>query len=367
MGGTVENTHPVIQMQIDDRFISEDQPTYFIADISANHDGDVERAKNLIRLAAEAGADAAKFQHFEAAKIVSDEGFRALRGQVSHQAKWKKSVFEVYKSASVPRDWTPVLKEECRKCGITFFSSPYDVEAVDLLDPYVSVYKIGSGDVTWLEYIDYIGGKGKPVLIAAGAATLAEVHAAVRVLEKRGVPIGLFQCNTNYTGSLDNFRYIHLNVLKTFRREFPNVVLGLSDHTPGHATVLGAVALGARLIEKHFTDDNDREGPDHPFSMTPKTWREMVDRTRELESALGREEKKVEDNELDTVIIQRRGIRAVKDLKKGTKISRDLISVLRPAPREAFSAAELDQVVGAELLVDIGAGDTISRDAVKRN
>ena len=103
-----------------------------------------------------------------------------------------------------------------------FFSSPYDVEAVDLLDPHVSVYKIGSGDVTWLEFIDYIGAKGKPVLIAVGAATLEEVRAAVGVLENRGVPIGLFQCNTNYTGSLENFRYINLNVLKTFRREFPS-------------------------------------------------------------------------------------------------------------------------------------------------
>jgi sialic acid synthase SpsE len=353
-------------MQIDDRSISETEPSYFIADISANHDGDLERAKKLISLAAEAGADAAKFQHFEAAKIVSDHGFKALKGQLSHQSKWKQPVFEVYKSASLPRDWTPILKEECKKCGIAFFSSPYDVEAVDLLDPYVSVYKIGSGDVTWLEYIDYIGAKRKPVLIAAGAATLAEVRAAVQVLEKHGVPIGLFQCNTNYTGSPENFRYIHLNVLKTFRREFPNVILGLSDHTPGHATVLGAVALGARLIEKHFTDDNGREGPDHPFSMTPKTWREMVDRARELEAALGSEEKKVEENELETVVIQRRGIRASVDLKKGTKITRDSISVLRPAPRDAFSAAEIGQVVGAELLIDVPAGETISREAIGR-
>jgi sialic acid synthase SpsE len=353
-------------MQIDDRLISESHPTYFIADISANHDGNLERAKMLISRAAEAGADAAKFQHFEAAQIVSADGFQALKGQLSHQAKWKQSVFEVYKNASLPREWTPILKEECRKCGIAFFSSPYDVEAVDLLDAYVSVYKIGSGDVTWLEFIDYIAAKGKPVLMAAGAATLEEVRAAIGVLQKRGVAIGLFQCNTNYTGSPENFRYIHLNVLKTFRREFPEVILGLSDHTPGHSTVLGAVALGAGLVEKHFTDDNDREGPDHPFSMTPKSWREMVNRTRELEAALGGTEKKVEDNERDTVVIQRRGIRARVDLRKGTKITRDLISVLRPAPADAFFASEIDRVVGEELLIDVPAGEPISREAVRR-
>jgi len=352
-------------MQIDNRSISEKDPTFFIADISANHDGDLERAKLLIRLAAESGADAAKFQHFQAEQIVSDAGFQQLKGQLSHQAKWKRSVFDVYKNASVPRDWTPILEEECRKSKISFFSSPYDFNAVDILDPYVSVYKIGSGDVTWLEFIEYVASKGKPVLIASGAATLEEVRAAVAVIQKHAVPIGLFQCNTNYTGSRENFHHIHLNVLKTFGREFPGVTLGLSDHTPGHATVLGAVALGARLVEKHFTDDNDREGPDHPFSMTPKTWREMVDRTRELEAALGGEEKKVEENEIETVVIQRRGIRAAVDLKKGTRITRDLISILRPAPKEAFSAAEIARVVGAELAVDLKAGESIGQRAIK--
>ena len=119
------------------------------------------------------------------------------------------------------------------------------------------------------------------------------------------------QCNTNYTASLENFRHIHLRVLETFRAMFPSAVLGLSDHTPGHATVLGAVALGGRVIEKHFTDDNSREGPDHPFSMTPASWREMVDRTRELEYALGSTKKFVAENERETVVVQRRCLRAV--------------------------------------------------------
>ena len=129
------------------------------------------------------------------------------------------------------------------------------------------------------------------------------------------------QCNTNYTGSLENFKYIQLNVLKTYRAMYPDMVLGLSDHTPGHATVLGAVALGARMIEKHFTDDINREGPDHAFSMDPHTWREMVNRTRELENALGNGVKKVEENESQTVILQRRSIRLVRDLKEGSLLN----------------------------------------------
>ncbi|MGC9327221.1 MAG: N-acetylneuraminate synthase family protein, partial [Candidatus Hinthialibacter sp.] len=154
-----------------------------IADISANHDGDLERAKMLVRLAAEAGADAAKFQNFRASKIVSDYGFKSMKSQVSHQAKWKKSVFEVYQDASLPLDWTPILKEECDACGIEYFSAPYDFEAVDHLDPYVNMYKIGSGDITWLEIIQYIAEKKKPVLLASGASDIGDVQRAMQVLQ----------------------------------------------------------------------------------------------------------------------------------------------------------------------------------------
>ena len=137
---------------------------------------------------------------------------------------------------------------------------------------------------------------------------------------------------------------------------FPNVILGLSDHTFGHATVLGAVTLGARVIEKHFTDDNSRVGPDHPFSMTPQTWRNMVDRTRELERALGAADKQVGDNETETIVIQRRCLRAGKDIKIGEKISREMIAVLRPAIPGAILPYEIDRVVGTRALQNLPAG-----------
>ena len=155
-----------------------DHPSYFVADIAANHDGDLERAKLLIRLCAEAGANAAKFQNLRASKIVSDRGFRSLGGQLSHQSKWNKSVYEVYQDASLAWDWTPVLKRECDACGIDYFSSPYDLEAVDMLDPYVELFKIGSGDITWLEMLRKIASKSKPVLLATGASELADVTRA---------------------------------------------------------------------------------------------------------------------------------------------------------------------------------------------
>ncbi len=188
---------------------------------------------------------------------------------------------------------------------------------------------------------------------------MEEVRQAMAVASTQCSEIVLMQCNTNYTGLPENFRHIALNVLKTYSAEFPDVVLGLSDHTPGHATVLGAVALGARVIEKHFTDDRDRTGPDHVFSMEPKDWREMVDRTRELEAALGEDMKRVMDNERETVVIQRRAVRAVRPIQKGETISEQSLTVLRPCPIDALPPYRMGEVVGRVAGRDIEAGDCV--------
>jgi sialic acid synthase SpsE len=336
--------------------IGKDHPSYFIADIAANHDGSLDRAKLLIRLAKEAGADAAKFQNFRAPKIVSDYGFTHMNAQVSHQAKWEKSVTEVYASASIPFNWTPILKETCDEVGIDYFSSPYDFEAIDMLDPYVPAYKIGSGEITWIEACERIAMKGKPVLLATGASDIGDVQRAVHAILAINPQLVLMQCNTNYTAADGNFDNIHLNVLKTFQAMFPDLILGLSDHTHGHATVLGAVAFGARVIEKHFTDDNDRVGPDHPFAMNPQTWAEMITATRQLERALGSGDKFVADNEQETVVIQRRCLRAARDIEPGEVITREMIDVLRPATEGAIMPYEIQDVIGLKALVRIPTG-----------
>ena len=349
-----------MEFKIGNRLIGGDNPTYFIADIAANHDGDLERAKLLIRLAKEAGADAAKFQNFRAAQIVSDYGFKKFGSQLSHQASWKKSVFEVYKGASVSFDWTPILKEECDKVGIDYFSSPYDFGAVDMLEDYVPAYKIGSGDISWLEALEYMARKGKPVLLATGASHIGEVQNAVHAITAINPQLVLMQCNTNYTASLENFDYIHLRVLETYKTMFPDVVLGLSDHTSGHATVLGAVAFGARVVEKHFTDDTTREGPDHKFAMDPNTWAAMVENARQLERALGSADKVVADNEMETVVVQRRCLRAARDIKAGEVLTREMIDVLRPQQPGAILPNELNKVIGTSAVKDITAGQEIS-------
>ncbi len=267
-----------------------------------------------IRRARDAGADAVKFQHFRADKIVSDFGFRHLGGQIAHQAKWQKSVFEVYRQYSINRDWDLTLVECAREAGIDWMTTPYDREATDAVADLLPAFKIGSGDVTWVQSIEHIASKGKPVLLATGASHLAEVVTAVESVLKHNRQLCLLQCNTNYTGDLENLRYVNLRVLQSYAIHWPGLPLGLSDHTPGHATVLGAIALGARIVEKHFTDDAARVGPDHGFSMTPATWREMVSRSRELEAALGDGIKRIEANERDAAVVQRRCLRLARDL-----------------------------------------------------
>jgi sialic acid synthase SpsE len=333
--------------------VGGDEPTYFIADIAANHDGNLDRACKLIELAKESGADAAKFQNFEAGKIVSKSGFDDLGSMTGHQAKWDKSVFDVYKKASLPQSWTEKLKNRCDEVGIEYFTSPYDLESVDQVDDYVNSYKIGSGDVTWHEVISKICSKGKPIFIATGACDLEDVEAAVSLIKKWGNPLILMQCNTNYTGSTENLKYINLRVLDTYKKKFPGVVLGLSDHTAGHLTVLGAVALGARVVEKHFTDDETRDGPDHTFSMTPPTWSEMVRQVRDLEQALGDGVKRIEYNEVATSVLQRRALRYRRDMKAGMTLSENDIIALRPRPPDGLDPQKLRMVVNQRLTVDV--------------
>jgi N-acetylneuraminate synthase len=343
-------------MKIVNSIIGGNKELYFIADIGANHDGDINRAFELIKLAKESGADAAKFQNFQASKIVSKYGFENLGTSLSHQKNWKKSVFEVYEDASISKDWTKLLKEKCDEVGIDYFTSPYDFDSVDSVDPYVKIYKIGSGDITWHEIIEHICKKGKPVLLATGASKLEDVEKAMTIVQNYTDDIVLMQCNTNYTASLENFKYVNLNVLKLYAKMYPSVTLGLSDHTAGHATVLGSIAFGARVIEKHFTDDNLREGPDHKFAMNPKSWREMVDRSYELFYSLGDGVKRIEENEKDAAIVQRRCLRATRDMFIGDIVTDEDMESLRPMPVDSLAPFEREKIIGKKLVVDILKG-----------
>lgn len=348
---------PARQIKIKNRVIGTEYPVYFIAEIGSNFDGNLKRAANLIYLAKEAGADAVKFQHYNAATLVSDVGFRKMGKPRTHQAKWKKSVFDTYQDASLNPNWTGTLKKACDQAGVAFFTSPYSLELVDYVDPFVPAFKVGSGDITWPEIIEKIASKRKPVLLATGASTMEDVKRAVRLILQQNRDLVLMQCNTNYEVERNNFPFLQLNVIKNFSQKYAGMILGLSDHTRGFVSVLGAVALGARVIEKHFTDSNRRKGPDHPFAMDPRSWREMVDRTRDLEASLGDGQKKIEVNELATAIVQRRCVRVSRNLKKGDRLTRQDLDALRPCPPMAIAPYDMQKVIGKRLKRSFWAGE----------
>jgi sialic acid synthase SpsE len=243
-------------IKIGKRTVGPGHPCYVIAEIGSNFDRSIERAKTLIDLAKDCGADAAKFQCFAADKIVSKEGFEGLKS--GFQSKWKKPVYEVYRDAEFPREWHEELSRYALKRGIDFLSAPYDKDAVDLLEDIgIPAYKLGSGDITWHEFLGYVARKGKPVILATGASTIAEIDEAMHAIRGEGSEdIVLMQCVTNYPA---HFEYANIKAMKAIGEMF-DVPVGYSDHTPGIIVPLGAVSLGACIIEKHFTDDKTRQG-----------------------------------------------------------------------------------------------------------
>ena len=354
-----------LEIRIGKTLVGLEHRPYFIADIAANHDGDLERAKLLIELAAKSGAHAAKFQHFRAKTIVSRKGFAELGSKLAHQQSWDKDIYDVYESAEVPWEWTESLAEHAKLCGIDFFTAPYDLEAVDHVDEFVVAYKVGSGDIDWIEEIEYMASKGKPMIIATGASSLEDVDRAVDAMKRAKAPLVLMQCNTNYTGVADNLNYLNLSVLKQYEDRYESIVLGLSDHTPGFVSVLGSLALGARVFEKHFTDDTDREGPDHSFSLDPSQWSKMVYDTRILERCLGDGHKKIEKNEVDAKIVQRRALRYEKYMKAGTEITEQDLIALRPCPDDGIDPFDVNKIIGKILNSDVTADQMVRENDFK--
>ena len=315
-------------IKIGDRMIGPDYPTYFIAEIGGNFDGSIEKAKRLIDAAKAAGADCAKFQTFSAETIVSEGGFSKMTLRGVH-GSWGRTVSDVFKDVEFPMAWHQEISDYCKKVGIDFSTSPYFKEAVDLCaDIKVPFIKIGSGEITWIEMLEYIARKGIPIMLATGDATMSEIDEAVRTIEKTGNKnFVLMQCITNYPSKIDS---ANVNVLKTYQNAF-DCLTGYSDHSPGHVVALASVVLGGRVIEKHFTLDKTDKGPDHPHSMEPDEFKFMVDSVREVERAMGSTRKEVQKEEGETVFVQRRCLYAKTDLKKGQVITEADIDVLRPA------------------------------------
>ncbi len=334
------------QFKIGKRLVGEGCPALLIAEIGSNFDRDLDRAYRLTDLAVECGADVVKFQTFLAERLVNAQAFRGIKE--GYQAQWERDVFSVYQDAVFPRKWHEKLARYCEKAGTIFMSSAYDFPGVDLtVDLGVKALKIGSGDLTWPEMLHYQAGKNLPILLATGAATLAEVDQGVRVLKNAGCErLILLQCVTNYPAGFD---HVNLRAMVNMGRMF-GVPYGFSDHTPGHTVALASVALGGCVVEKHFTDDKSRPGPDHPFAMDASDFKAMVKAVRELEKAMGDGVKQVSPEERETRIVMRRSLFAARDLKAGQKVRRRDLVILRP--QHGIMPDQLENVLGRTLVKD---------------
>ncbi len=316
------------KIKIGDKLIGDNYPSYIIAEIGANFNGSLEKAKELCDAAKEVGADCAKFQTFKSERIVSHKGFSKMNLKGVH-GTWDKPISEVFKEVEFPRNWHHEIKQYCDQIGIDFSTSPYDFEAVDLCEnlnlPFI---KIGSGEITWIEMIDYIARKNFPIMLSTGDATMSEIDEAISTIKETGNDkLVLLQCITNYPSKIES---ANINVLKTYQSAF-NVLTGYSDHSPGDIVALGSIALGGCVVEKHFTLDKNDKGPDHPHSLDKKEFADMVKNIKLMEKALGSSSKYVVEEEKETVYVQRRGLYASKDILKGDIITEDSIQVLRPA------------------------------------
>jgi sialic acid synthase SpsE len=341
-------------MRIGDRPVGAGAPCFVIAEVGSNHDGSLERACALIDRAAEAGADAVKFQSFRAASLLA----RRRRGA---DGGWEPSAaYPTLERLEVPAEWHSPLRDRAQAAGVVFLSTAFDEERATLLAALgVPAMKVASGDLTHLPLLRRIGAFGRPVLLSTGLATTEEIGAAVAAVEEgaggatRRPPIVLLHCVSLYPLRPGD---ANLRALATLGRRF-DCPVGWSDHSPGWTLALGAVALGASVIEKHLTDDRSRPGPDHPFAMEPREFRAMVEAVREIEAALGDGEKRPRPDEEAERTWARRSLHAARPLGRGAVLAARDVKVVRPAL--GLPPAALPTILGRRLVRALEADEPI--------
>lgn len=346
-------------MKIGNRVIGENAPAYVIAEMSANHAGDINRAKEIIRAAKEAGADCVKIQTYTPDTMTIDcdsSDFHIGDGT------WEgENLYQLYGKAFTPWEWHKELFDEAKKVGIDFFSTPFDNTSVDFLESIgASFYKIASFELVDLPLIRYVASKHKPMIISTGMSTLAEIDDAVRTIRAEGNDdIALLRCASAYPAITDQ---MNLATMKNMGEIF-GVPVGLSDHSMGSVGAVTAVALGAKIIEKHFCISRDIENPDSSFSMEPDEFKQMVNDIRQAEKAIGVVSYGPTKQE-STNVVFRRSIYCVEDIKKGELITKDNIRVIRPG--YGLAPKYYDELIGQKALCDIKRGDRMSFDKVGR-
>ncbi|HOW58902.1 MAG TPA: pseudaminic acid synthase [Candidatus Omnitrophota bacterium] len=345
-------------MQINSRKIGLGQPTYIIAEISANHNRGFSTAQELIKAAKEAGADAVKVQTYTADTLTIKSEKRYFK--IQRGTLWDgRTLYDLYQEASMPWEWQPRLKRYADRLGIDFFSSAFDPTSVDFLEKMnVPAFKIASFELVDIPLIEKIAKTKKPMIISTGMASLGEIKEAVLAARRAGTKqIALLKCTSAYPAPLDE---MNLRVIPFLIREF-NVPVGLSDHTMGSVAALGAVALGASIIEKHFTLSRKSKGPDSVFSAEPAELRQMVMDIRALEQSLGKSSILIGKKEKKNRIF-RRSLFVIKNIARGEKFSADNVRSIRPA--HGLKPKFLKKVIGRTARRSLKRGSPLSHSAI---
>lgn len=350
----------VKKILLNNRTIGRRCPSYVVAEAGINHDGSVEQALLLVEAAAHAGADAVKFQSFTAERLATVSAPKA--GYQETPAAPAESQLDMLRRLELSVENHRRLAEHCRELGIEFLSTAFDEEWTDVLDGLgVPAFKIGSGELTNLPFLAHVAAKGKPVILSTGMAGLEDVEQAVGTVRAAGCnDIVLLQCTSAYPASPET---VNLNAMLTLRRRF-GVWTGLSDHTTGIEIAIGAAALGAAVIEKHFTLDHNLSGPDHRMSLEPAELAAMIYAIRNVEKAMGDGKKRPAANEAETARVARRSLVAARDIGAGELIAADAVAVRRPGT--GLPASKMDAILGLRARTYIPKDALLSLDMLER-
>jgi N-acetylneuraminate synthase/N,N'-diacetyllegionaminate synthase len=328
------------RIRIGKKFIGENEPCFIIAEAGANHDSMVERGKKLVEKAVESGVDAIKFQTYTADKLTTKAAPKYWKDDKPNETQYE--VFQKLDKLT-EGEWKELINY-CKKLGIIFLSTPFDEESSDFLEDLgIPAFKIASADITHLPLLKHVAEKRLPMIISTGMADLDEIKEAVKTIKSSGnEDIILLHCVISYPAEIGD---VNLRIIRTLQKAFPDIPIGFSDHTIGTIIPLVAVSLGAKVIEKHFTIDKKLSGsPDHRLSVNPEELREMTQKIRIVEKALGSPIKRLIESEKEGIKFARRSVVSNVSITKGTKISRSMLSVKRPGT--GIPPKYIDKVVG---------------------
>lgn len=347
------------KVKIGDRWVGDGEPCFIIAEAGVNHNGDINLAKALVDIAKDAGADAVKFQIFNAGAVVTKRAEKAKYQKAAIGVN--ESQYKMLKKLELKKHDFEELADYAKERRILFISTPFDKESADLIyELNLPAFKIGSGEITNLPFLRYIAQKKKAIILSTGMSTLGEVEDGLNIIRNNDFnDIILLHCVSNYPTKMEN---VNLRAIKTLKCAF-KVPVGFSDHTAGIIASIASVALGSCMIEKHFTLNRNLPGPDHKASLEPKNLKEMVQSIKDLESALGDGIKKPTEDEEDTKIIVRRSLIAKVDIPRGVVITEYMLDIKRPGT--GIKPKYWDEIIGKKSRINIKKDDVLTWSVIE--